>query len=309
MGPILFSLFINDLPNEIQSLISLFADDTKIHIPLTTDAAANQLQEDLWKLEAWAEMMQMRFHPLKCKVMHLGRNNNKKEYYMHTTDGQLHKLEETEVEKDLGVYTDNKLKFTDHCQNKINTAMKTMRYIKHTFKYLDENLFLLLYKALVRPHLEYCSSIWNPYLKYNIDAVERVQRRATKMVASLKELSYTDRLKKLDLETLDYRRRRSDLLEAYRIITGIHDVDQSCCCSICPQKRMFTPALYTSTRGHSKKLQIQESTGIRKHCFSARVSQPWNSLSQKAVSATSINAFKHHLSKELSNKYQFTFSY
>ena len=309
LGPILFSLFVNDLPNEIQSLISLFADDTKIHIPLTTDDAANQLQEDLWKLEIWAERMQMRFHPLKCKVMHLGKNNKKQDYYMHTTGGDLHKLEETEVEKDLGVYTDNKLKFTDHCQMKINTAMKTLRYIKHTFKYLDENLFLLLYKALVRPHLEYCSCIWNPFLKYNIDAVERVQRRATKMVPNLRELSYTDRLEKLNLETLDYRRRRADLLEAYRIINGIHEVDQTCSCSRCPQKQMFTPALQTSTRGHSKKLQIQEATGIRKHSFSARVSKPWNSLSQKAISATSVNAFKNHLAKELPNKFQFTFSY
>ena len=121
LGPILFSLFVNDLPNEIQSLISLFADDTKIYIPLTSDDSAQQLQEDLWKLEMWADMMQMRFHPLKCKVMHLGRTNQKKEYYMHTGDGDMHKLEETEVEKDLGVYTDNKLKFTTHCQNKINT--------------------------------------------------------------------------------------------------------------------------------------------------------------------------------------------
>jgi ribonuclease P/MRP protein subunit RPP40 len=69
LGPILFSLFVNDLPQEVRSLISLFADDTKIHIPLTSDEAAIQLQEDLWTLESWAERMQMHFHPKKCKII------------------------------------------------------------------------------------------------------------------------------------------------------------------------------------------------------------------------------------------------
>ena len=309
LGPILFSLFVNDLPHQVKSLISLFADDTKIHLPLTEEESTRQLQEDLWKLEEWANTMQMRFHPLKCKVMHLGKKNPNHDYYMHTEAGLLHKLEVTEVEKDLGVHTDNKLKFTDHCQNKINSASKTLRYIRHTFKYIDEQLFLLLYKALVRPHLEYASCIWHPFLKYNIDAIERVQRRATKIVPSLKNLSYEDRLKKLGLETLEYRRHRADLLEAYRIMNGTHQLDQSCYCSQCPTKQMFSSTLSRSTRGHDRKLQIQEATGIRKHFFSTRVAKSWNNLSQKAVSSPSITAFKHHLSKELSNKFNFTFSY
>ena len=162
---------------------------------------------------------------------------------------------------------------------------------------------------MVRPHLEYASCIWQPYLKYNTDAVERVQRRATKIVSSLKELSYTNRLKKLGLETLDYRRKRADLLETFRILNGTHEVDQSCHCSICPNKQMFSPSLSTSTRGHDKKLQIQQATGPRKHFFATRVAKSWNSLSQKAVSSPSVNSFKHHLSKELPNKFDFTFSY
>ena len=100
---------------------------------------------------------------------------------------------------------------------------------------MDEQMFLLLYKALVRPHVEYATCIWNPYQKYNMDMIERVQRRATKIVQSLKDLSYSDRLKKLNLETLEYR-RRADLLETYRIMKGEHIIDQS----ICPGKQMFT---------------------------------------------------------------------
>ena len=129
------------------------------------------------------------------------------------------------------------------------------------------------------------------------------------MVPTLKELTYGDRLKKLNLETLAYRRNRADLLETYRILNGIHTIDQHCYCSKCPNKQMFSPALSRSTRGHDQKLQIQEATGIRKHFFSSRVAQHWNNLSQEAVSSPTINSFKSHLSKELANKFEFTFSY
>ena len=308
LGPVLFSLFVNDLPGEVSSFISLFADDTKIFLPLTNDDSAMQLQEDLWKLEQWAKIMLMKFHPLKCKVLHLGRNNPKSEYYMHKDDGSRHVLEATELEKDLGVYTDDLLKFTAHCENKINTANKTVRYIKHTFKYIDEDMFLLIYKALVRPHLEYASCIWSPYLKYNKDALKRVQRRATKMIPSLQELSYMQRLEKLNLETLDYR-RRADLLETYRIVNKIHDLDLSCHCSQCPDKLMFTPSLATTTRGHQQKLQIQEATGLRKHFFSSRTTAAWNNLPAEAINSPTINTFKSHLKNHIPNKFCYTFSY
>ena len=168
-----------------------------------------QLQEDLWILEDWAKAMMMKFHPLKCKVLHIGNNNPEYRYYMHKEDGRLHKLESVDVEKDLGVLTDKDLKFTTHCQQKINTANKMLMCIKHSFKFIDETMFLLLYKSLVRPHLEFASTAWNPHLKYNSDAVERVQRRATKMLCSLADLTYTQRLEKLKLETLAYRPPRS----------------------------------------------------------------------------------------------------
>ena len=170
-------------------------------------------------------------------------------------------------------------------------------------------MFLLLFKSLVRPHLEYSSCIWSPHLKYNIDAVERVQRRATRMIPMLRELSYSDRLRKLNLETLDYRRRRADLLETYRILNNIHSIDLNCHCTKCPGKKMFTPSLSTSTRGHSMKLQIQEATGIRKHYFSSRVTSQWNSLSDNTIKSKSLTTFKTHLNNDLPNKFDFNFSY
>ena len=153
LGPILFTLFVFDIPGEIESLISMFADDTKIYQLLTTDTSGEELEESLHLLEEWAEKMQMRFHPGKCKVMHLGSKNPKKNYSMKDGNGGMHVLEETTVEKDLGVKIDNLLKFTDHCQAKINTANKTLGFIRHSFQYMDKEIFTMLYKSLVRPHL------------------------------------------------------------------------------------------------------------------------------------------------------------
>ena len=310
LGPVLFSIFVNDLPEFVSCIISLFADDTKISLPLTDADSTFMLQEDLFNLEEWATNMQMKFHPKKCKVLHLGKNNPADDYYMHNPDGSLHKLESPEVEKDLGVHTDVQLNFTKHIRNKINTANHTLRYIKHTFKYIDANIFLLLYKSMIRPHLEYCSCIWSPHLKYNIDAIERVQRRATKMVPSIKNLPYSQRLERLNLETLEYRRRRADLLETYRIMNGIHQIDQNCHCSKCPDKKMFMqPAQTVTTRGHSSKLRVQEATGIRRNFFASRVTKDWNNLSEKAISSKNIDIFKSNLKLELKNKFQFKFSY
>ena len=86
----------------------MYADDTKVYNAITSESSVASLKSDLRKLEAWAQLMQMKFHPLKCKVMHLGKTNPKETYQMKTADGNFHNLEETEVEKDLGVEIDNK---------------------------------------------------------------------------------------------------------------------------------------------------------------------------------------------------------
>ena len=91
---------------------------------------------------------------------------------------------------------------------------------------MNSNTFVLLYKALVRPHVEYANSVWSPYRKSDILAIEKIQKRATKLVISLKKLSYKDRLMQLNLHTLKYRRLRGDMIEVYKIIRHIYDLLQ-----------------------------------------------------------------------------------
>ena len=312
LGPILFTLFVNDIPSQLQSIIAMYADDTKLFASIISDNPTNTLISDLKLLEEWSEKFQMKFHPEKCHVMHIGSNNPRQEYNM-TKDNKLHKLDSVSSEKDLGVLLDDKLKFTEHINIKINKANQILGCIKHTFKHINTEIFMLLYKSMVRPHLEYGSCIWSPHLKRDIDAIERVQRRATRMIPALRHLSYTDRLKSLKLQTLKFRRERADIIETYNILTQKHIINTDCRCHLCPDKHMFQKSLATTTRGHSMKLQSQKATGNRYHFLATRVVNTWNHLTETTVTQPTLQKFKTQLHKEWDNNtdiyYTYNFSY
>ena len=116
--------------------------------------------------------------------------------------------------------------------------------IKRTFTFLDKEMFNSLYKALVQTHLEYGNVIWSPHLKRQSVTIERVQRRATRLMSSLRDLSYTERLKKLDVPTSKYRRFRDDLIQVYKIINQIDDLK-------------FDTFFYSSKIRHDEKCRIQ----------------------------------------------------
>ena len=190
-------------------------------------------------------------------------------------------------EQDLGIHLDNKLTFEQHLQAKINKANSVMGIIRRTYTYLDESSFLMLYKALVRPHVEYANQIWSPYLKKDINSIENVQRRATKQIAGMQNLTYEERLRKLKLPTLAYRRLRGDMIETYKILTEKYD-RQAC--------EGFFELNTTSTRGHNLKLAKRHcKTNVRKYSFTFRVIDTWNSLPQQVVSAPSVKTFESKL--------------
>jgi hypothetical protein len=255
--------------------------------------------------------MQMKFHPEKCKVLHLGSNNPNLSYGMTKPDGTAHKLEPVSEEKDLGITIDDKLSFNLHIQQKINKANQTIGAIKHTFKALNPTAFLHLYKGLIRPHLEYASPIWSPRLKRDKDALEKVQRRATRLVQGISDMPYPKRLETLGLPTLEFRRERADIIQCFKLING-HDTAQiNRPCTICGNS-MLPPTLATNTRGHNKKLQIQSRGVARQNFFTSRVSKPWNNLKQDTVDSPSVNTFKSRLAREWKNKenlYEYRFAY
>ena len=215
------------------------------------------------------------------------------------------------VDCDLGITIDNNLKFSKHVVNQVNKANRILGAIRHTFATIDSNNFLPLYKSIVRPHLEYATVIWSPKLKRDRDALEQVQRRATRLVSGLSHLSYPERLQSLNLPTLEFRRQRNDVIETFKILNNFDKVDYQRQCGNCGNS-LFKTSLGRTTRGHCKKLQVQHQTGPRRSFFAARVTQAWNRLSSDTVKADNIETFKYRLGKEWHNhpdKYNYRFSY
>jgi hypothetical protein len=285
LGPLLFLLYVNDIPYRVKSKVKLFADDTKIWNRVSDGISSGELQYDLDCLGEWSEKWLLKFNLEKCHVMHVGHKSDTK-YYLHK-DSQRCEIAVSRLEKDLGIWVSDDLKWSTQCGKAAKKAMSVLGMIKRTFPYLDRDGFILLYNTYVRVHLEYCVQVWNPYRKKDILCLERVQRRATKMVYELKHLEYEERLHRLGLYTLEYRRKRGDLIETYKMLTGGENIDASV---------FFKRATYDGLRGNSMKLY---KSGFKKTCrqkfFSQRVIDDWNGLPDEVVTAGSLVSFKKHL--------------
>ena len=156
----------------------------------------------------------------------------------------LSTIKDIREQTDLGVQMDESLRFEKQISNVVQKANGVLASIKRTFKYINIDSFPVLYKSLVRPHLEYRNSIWSPYMVKDIRLMESVQRRATKIVPTLSLLPYEERLKLLDLPTLKYRRRRGDMIITYKMLNGLIDID----------RENFFQMSISYIRGHCKKL-------------------------------------------------------
>ena len=289
LGPILFLIFINDLPECVQSISTIFADDTKAY---NTCDKCEMIQEDINALQIWSHKWQLYFNCSKCKCLHFGKNNPCKEYFFHTDEGNA-KIPQCSEEKDLGVIFDTSLKFDLHIDAMVSKANSMIGLIKRNFSFMNIDMFLHLYKALIRPHLEYGQLIWSPRFIRQSKKIENVQRRATKIVPCLMNLSYDERLRKLRLPTLKYRRLRGDMLNVYKILND----DKKGSSHLLPLHESNH-----STRGHDKKLQKNRyKCNFRKFSFSLRVTNNWNSLSKTTTNAVDINQFKKLLDNELCN--------
>ena len=157
----------------------------------------------------------MLFNVDKGSVMHIGRQDEEQKYELC---GQT--LNCAVEERDLGVIIHKSLKPARQCAQTAKKGNQILGLIKRNIVSRDKFIIMKLYKTMVRPHLEYCAQAWNPYLRKDIETLERVQRRATKMVKGCHRLSYEERLKYCGLTTLEKRRVRGDLIETYKILTN-----------------------------------------------------------------------------------------
>ena len=210
LGPLLFVWYVNDMPEKITSTAYMFADDTKVYRNIKTHIDREVLQSDLSRLEDWSRKWQLRFNADKCKVLHIGQDNEHYEYYM----GRYTK---TTNERDLGVQIDPDLMFNKYVETVTSKANRMLGMIRLAYTYKDGGTIKKLYTSLFRPILEYGNTAWVPSLKREQQQIEKVQRRAIKMVPELRNLEYTDRLRAMKLPIMYYRRARGDMIEVYKI--------------------------------------------------------------------------------------------
>ena len=284
LGPVLFTLYVNDLPDAVTSTVQLFADDMKIYRGVGGGTDHNILQADLDRFVAWSERWLLPFNAAKCSSLHLGPSNPSETYTLQGTD-----LQQSLVERDLGVLVDHQLKFREQAAAAASRANRVLGLIKHSFCHLDCKTLPFLYKAIVRPLLEYGNQTWGPFNMADKRLLERVQRRATRLVSEIRPLPYQERLRVLGLPSLQYRRRRGDMIVMYNLMHGRVGLKK---------EDFFTSPQVTQTRGHPLKVvKPRSQSRVRMNHFSSRVVNDWNSLPAEVVCAPSVDSFKHRLDK------------
>ena len=174
---------------------------------------------------------------------------------------------------------------SSHCQKVAARSMQVTNLIFRVFTTRNSDFLVKMYITFVRSRLEYASEIWSPFLAQDIDLIERIQKAFTKRIPGMQNLTYKERLSRLQLETLEKRRLIRDLIMVYKIIFGLINLSFD---------DFFTFSPIQSTRGHTLKLQINRSRlDVRKYFFSNRIVKVWNFLPSKVVYSCSLSVFKN----------------
>ena len=283
LGPGLFLFYINDLQSRLTSKVRLFADDTIIYLTIANEDDASTLQEDLNKLGQWENEWCMKFHPDKCNVLRVTNKTKKTEanYHLHG-----HTLELVTSAKYLGLTITNKLQWDQHINNITAKANKTLGFLRRNLKIPSIRIKEQAYQTLVRPLVEYASTVWNPYTKTEINKIEAVQRRAARYVVNNQRnrSSVSNMLQRLEWRPLANRRKDARLMMMYKIDREL--------VSITKENRLIPPCR-RSRNTHNRAFQIESCRiDTRKMSFFPRTVSDWNLLPPDIVELDTPEAFK-----------------
>ncbi|KAI8504923.1 hypothetical protein Bbelb_170320 [Branchiostoma belcheri] len=272
LGPLLFLIYINDLPSRLSpgTTARLFADDCLIYREIRGQGDQVILQKDLIALQDWAATWGMKFNPKKCNTMSITRNKNPFTW-MYEMCGEF--IHQTEQAKYLGITISNDLKWSTHISTAVTRANHTLHFLSRNLRYCPRQVRETAYFSLVRSTIEYGAVIWDPYLRKDIDTLEMVNRRAARFVTSnhrRQDVSVTALLHDLRWPSLQSRRQQARLVMMYKITNGLVAI---------PPSRLI-PAVARTRANHAHKYKtLRPHCDIAKYSFYARTIPEWNNLS------------------------------
>ena len=288
IGPLLFVLFINDVAclfNDSSCVCKLYADDLKLYTVLESKVDCDKLQSKLNEICVWSDTWQLKISYKKCNFMYIGNTDCR--VNMLLNDNVLQLVSDV---KDLGVTVDAHLTFNKHIDQVVARAFIRSNLIHKCFVSRDVPTLLRAFLVYVRPVLEYASCVWSPYHVEQIKQIESVQKRFTKRLKGFETHDYKSRMSLLGIESLEIRRLKQDLIFTYKIVFGLVNNAAS---------DLFTLTSSVNvnrTRGHAYKLfPHQNRIDVRKHFFSERVINTWNSLPAETKHFSSLPVFKRFL--------------
>ena len=292
LGPLLFLLYVNDLPQVVMSSsIALFADDTKCYREIKNSGNGDSLQQDLDQICEWCKVWRMDLNLSKCCLLSITRNVTPIHVFYHLMDVPVKTIN---VHKDLGVLVSTDLKWNSHVRSVTAKANKMLGFVRRSSRDIhDLRVRTALYSSLVRSNFAYCSQVWAPQTVSLILTMERVQRRATKFILSLPfrtEVTYKDRLLKVGLLPVTYWLEYLDLVHLYKCLTSDSD----------PYISIKTSRRVTRSTSNGVLLHVPKCRTVTfQNSFYCRATRVWNILPVHLRNITIANQFK----KELFNHY------
>ena len=284
LAPLLFLIYINDLPLHVSNKVRLYADDVILYSYIYSMDDCYKLQKDLDSLTIWSNKWQMFFNPRKCEFLRITNKKNFISFTYHINDCSI---QEVTHAKYLGVVLDQHLSWSDHIKKTASKATKVIGFLQRNLYQCPPLVKSNIYKAMVRPIMEYSSTIWDPHTSVNINRVESVQRYAARMCFRnySRYSSVTSMLAELNLPTLEERRTRAKLQLFYKIIYHLVSIPDNCLTPIPPSLRS----------GYFK--QLLTNVDSFKFSFFPSTIKLWNLLPRNITNSATYTNF----CKELDN--------
>ena len=290
LGPILFLVYINYLPEEVCSQVRLFADDTALYLTMEGKDDSKALQNDLDILLTWETKWDMEFNPSKCQVEHVTDSKSKRpiktDYILH---GQV--LESVTCAKYLGVDISSDLTLNSHVDLITRNANRTLGFIRRNIKTKMPRVRETAYNTIVGPQLEYASAVWDPNTDKLIRQIDQVQRMAARWTVNnfCRQASVTGIIEKLGWRTLEQRRADARLCLFYKVVHGLVAV---------PLPHHVQYSNWISRYCHSMTFrQVSTSTNYYEYSFFPLAIVQWNSLPESVATLQSLDAFKAEVCK------------